>query len=132
MMPRPCIKPKKSPPSHHGHYRAMLLQRHNAPGASPTTAARAPTGDAALRSPVPGDGERVCKAGAPDGNTIAGAGTAGPDAGAGYPRLPPWRDIPVGGAADASGHPTHDRARGASADRIPIPPLDAGQGVAPL
>ena len=59
-------------------------------------------------------------------------GRAGPAAGAGRPGAPARRAAAVGGAAGAPGHPAHGRARGPSPDRTPIPPADAGQGVAPL
>jgi hypothetical protein len=131
MMPRPCIRPQKSPPGPHVHNRAVLHQRHSAPGASTDTPARPPENDAPLRSPVPGDGECVCDAGAPDGDAIAGDGTAGPASGAGHPGVPVRRAPAVGGSAGASGHPAHGRSRGASPDRTPITTTDTGQGLAP-
>ena len=66
MMPRPCIRPKKSPPGHHGHNRPVRHPGHHPAGASAATPAGPGEADAPLRPPVSGDGQGVCDAGAPD------------------------------------------------------------------
>src|SRR5262245_30578556 len=108
--------PPKSPPSHHVHHRAGRQQGHGAAGANPATPARPPTGDAPLRSPVPGDGESIGDTGAPDRDAMAGDWTAGPASGAGRPGASARRAAAVGGATGASGHPAHGRARSPSTD----------------